>query len=96
MLDLLRKDELGELLYAHVTKFLVSDSVAEVLLKRLIALSSSLAVISTFIHEKDTLIEKENYNTDLAPTSPIKTVEKFSDGSTPVYSRSGSGVNKAW
>lgn len=58
MLDLLRKDIIRETLEAHKAEFINTDTVANGLWKKLIASSSLMQPIATFVrHKSDTTSE---------------------------------------
>lgn len=74
MLDLTRKDVHGGMLDAHVARFFDTDAVTEVILNRLLASSSIMETIKTFLSRKtENERDEEKYIFTCTSKKPIDT-----------------------
>lgn len=92
ILELVRNNVIRETLGTQPVKFIETDAVSEGLLKMLLASSSFMEPIATFLRrQKDTAMEQRKYSTAFASKQLIATVPTFKDDSKSSPSRSDSG-----
>lgn len=78
MLDLIREDVIGETWESYLAKLFDTSAAAEGLSKRLLASSSVIALISTFVTgEQDTAIQEYDFSTSFASNKVLHTVHTF-------------------
>lgn len=95
MLDLLRKDGIGEVLDTRITKTFDTDAAAEGLSHRLVTFRSFMMLIATFISlEANTAMDENKYSVLYPSKELMNTIKTVDDDSKSPLRTSDSGSEK--
>lgn len=88
MLDFLRNDVIGEVLHAHMAKFVDIDEAVGGSRERLLTSNFLMAPIGTFIRcKRDIAMEDRKYSTTVSPKGPVNIIPTFDHSSESPLSR---------